>query len=1140
MLEIRDKSASTPEARKQDISSWKEATLTRLNSKAKKRYSKNKSAIVAYFTGDKPIEEIAKRYNLSTGQLLKMVENSLKQHEDGSPWGYRALIPGVLVKDHSSSSAPEQPETQDTTINDAPSTPEPEKQEPTSADEENLEPTTKRLASITTPTDATEETPVEVVPAQPANSDETDTVDRLQNSHTESSPLPVSTTSEVVSSEDTIENTDTEIPEQSDETQAESPTISTSPNDTADTTLAASSPSDDTDSKAPASESEVPLDTPEASVTESRVIPHTPEIPTESAVTPDNPEVPEADADATTHEPTSPGPQNLPLEETVLAEPATIEEQNLEHASEPEDTPTPIEAQEPGTSLDEQAQATILEEKPDVESEITAVAIIDDIQVQLSQSARVTIPLVSEELTISSPINIYILPKSGQSSKHTTASHIAQRHRFVRKRWLRNAHSKTKRHRVYRTISVAMVVVILLSLLLPLGVGLAAYNAYNNLNTTAHDGINHLMTVKALLPTSKNDIMSALNAGKLQQAQGQLKAAETDFLQLQQLADRPDIQSIIQQVAPQYTGKLTMAKHLIQVALDVSRMGQELSGVGVVAADIVHSSPLAANSAKPLISMTDVSNIKAAITHSLYYMDDIQQNMSQVQLKDLPVSAKQKAQLSSVLAQLPSIRDLIVQNQNMVDLVTWLLGVGQPRRFLVQTMDTGELRPGGGFTGQYGILNVQNGRVAPFTLRDVALLDYAGNGTELGRQPPSQYSWMNFGNWGLRDSNLSGDYPTTARINMQVFQEEGGGPVDGVIDFTPTFIGHIIDVTGPIHVAEYNETITASNLADRLHYYQQNYNAIALEHQKSNDDSHQARKAFTSLLGKMLLQRVRGLPTNKLITIIKNAIKDIQSRDLEIYFTNPAAEQWLINNGYDGGMSTYSRQDGLMLVQANISISKASQYVHTTEQDNITLDAQGGATHNLSIALDYHQTGPVYGYDTYSDYMRLYVPRSSQFISGDGFDTGHASCAAPPSVPFPKDQPPMTVPPVSACNSLPPGETLNCPSGNYSLGTRSYNLPKTADVMGPPTATKSDLPDRGMFGGMTVTPKDCTSTIMLSWYVPHAVKHNGKQLVYPLLIQKQGGYIPGLQLNVDTSAIKGMKPFSFTGNLYADRLFNIL
>src|SRR5260370_25220325 len=81
-----------------------------------------------------------------------------------------------------------------------------------------------------------------------------------------------------------------------------------------------------------------------------------------------------------------------------------------------------------------------------------------------------------------------------------------------------------------------------------------------------------------------------------------------------------------------------------------------------------------------------------------------------------------------------------------------------------------------------------------------------------------------------------------------------------------------------------------------------------------------------------------------------------------------------------------------MVVQGNFSISKASQYVHTTEHDNVTLDAQGNATHNLTITLDYKQTGPVYGYNTYADYIRVYAPQSAAFISGDGFDSGRPLC----------------------------------------------------------------------------------------------------------------------------------------------------
>jgi len=400
---------------------------------------------------------------------------------------------------------------------------------------------------------------------------------------------------------------------------------------------------------------------------------------------------------------------------------------------------------------------------------------------------------------------------------------------------------------------------------------------------------------------------------------------------------------------------------------------------------------------------------------------------------------------------------------------------------------------------------------------------------------------MNFGNWGIRDSNLSGDFPTTARMTMQLFQDEGGGPVDGDIAFTPSLIGHILDVTGPIKVPGYNETITSKNLEERLHYYQQDYSAIAREKQISGNYSKSGRKAFTSTLGKILLDRVRHLPVKQLMEVVKGAIKDIQSHDLQIYFTNPAVEGWLVQHGYSGSTDTFSKQDGFTVVQANISISKASQYVHTTEHDDVTLDAQGGAKHNLTITLNYQQKGPVYGYDTYADYIRVYAPQNAQFISGDGFDSGHALCTpgTPKPSPGSKGSPPTT----SGCgqyNGYFPSAARNCPNGNYSLGMRGFTLDGTSlawpvDSLGPPTALRSDLPGRAMWGGMTETPKNCISTITVSWYVPHAVKKVNGQPSYTILVQKQAGYIPTIELAIDASAIKGLKNFTFKGDINADR-----
>jgi hypothetical protein len=758
------------------------------------------------------------------------------------------------------------------------------------------------------------------------------------------------------------------------------------------------------------------------------------------------------------------------------------------------------------------------------------------------------------------------LPYRPTSLYRTPARKVVRAQRAVRKRWVRSVQKHRIQQRYHRILSAAVVAALLFVILIPVGSGLAAYSAYSHIRVVALDGVNNLLAVKDLIPVSKSDPTAALNADKLHQAQKHLTLAEGDFIEMQQLVNRPDIESLVHQFVPEYSGKLGMARNLVQVGLDVSRMGNELIGVALLGANILHGSPLSSGSNKPLITATDVSNAEGAMVHALYYIDDIQTQMSQVSLNDLPFSDKQKTELTSVLALLPEAQSLITQVQGVTGIVSWLLGIGHQRRFLVQTMDSAELRPSGGFTGQYGIFQIQDGRMAPFSLQDVTELDYAGNGVELYRPAPPQYrSWMTFGFWGLRDANLSGDFPTSAKLAMQVYQEEGGGPVDGDISFTPVLIAHILDVTGPIKVPQYHETITAQNLEAKLHYYQQNQQAIQIQRQKTGTNNAATRKAFTSLLGKILLDKVRHLSVKQLMTFMQKAVTDIQSHDLEIYFSDPQAEAWLVAHGYADGMDTFKKQDGFMVVQSNISISKASQYVHTTEQDNVTLDAQGGATHNLTITLDYQQTGPVYGYDTYADYIRVYAPPNAQFISGDGFDTDKPLCG--PGAPGGKGggiggtggppggtggTPGGTGPGSGSggpagCDqykTMFPSDARYCPSGNYSLGQNAYVPGKgftfwPIDNLGAPTALTSDMPGRAMWGGLTVTPKNCISYITLSWYVPHVVKHIAGQAPYALLVQKQGGYIPTVQITIDASAIKGLKPFNFNGKLVVDRAFSL-
>src|SRR5215469_13236213 len=118
-----------------------------------------------------------------------------------------------------------------------------------------------------------------------------------------------------------------------------------------------------------------------------------------------------------------------------------------------------------------------------------------------------------------------------------------------------------------------------------------------------------------------------------------------------------------------------------------------------------------------------------------------------------------------------------------------------------------------------------------------------------------------------------------------------------------------------------------------------------------------------------------------------------------------------------------------------------------------------------------------FGYDTYHDYVRIYVPPKSHYRWGDGFDTGIPLCGGSY-----QQCPPEGV--------YPQGELL-CPTGQFEPGAAAPTLNdpdpsywRPLDAIGPPTNLTSDEPERAMIGGWVFVPKNCTMTVTVSWYVP--------------------------------------------------------
>ncbi len=683
-------------------------------------------------------------------------------------------------------------------------------------------------------------------------------------------------------------------------------------------------------------------------------------------------------------------------------------------------------------------------------------------------------------------------------------------------RYIRRTQRRKRQPPQIQGAAAVLLGVFLLGLALPfsftLAYGLRMYATYETLSTHAYSGVQHLLDAKAIFATPGKHTTTATGTGqnsslfdeaKLIRAGQDVAAAHRDFVLVQTALNQTQLLQIVPQILPQYCPQMVTIQAASQIAIDLTAIGGQFIATGRVLAPHFHGS-LLSDTTKPLVTASDLALVQATLDRAAPELNDIMAQAHNLSLDTLPLSASQHQQLQQYLRVLPLLATFMKSEHSYLSIAGWLLGVDEPRTFLVQPMDRGELRASGGFTGQYGELHVNGGQVAPFTLTNIALLEYAANSPTYGNLAPSAYrSWWPFANWGLRDANLSADFPTTARLAIDRYKSEVGHQVDGLITFTPTMIEQVLRAIGPITIPQYQETITAQNLEERLHYYQLDNNGIRKEEIIEHvEDPEQARKLFTSTLAHVLMDRVRHASSGELLALGEQAVQAMQTRDLQIYFSNPQAEDLLTQYGYAGGMDRAITHDGIYIVQTNVSVNKASEFVQTNVHDTIHLDAAGGATHTMQMRLVYDQRGPVYGFDTYRDYVRIYVPPAARFLTGTGFDSGTPLCGGP----------------LAACpqTDVYPHNELLCPAGQYDAGTASpmLNDPYVGglhplDQLGQPTNFASDEPGRGMFGGYAVIPKNCMLTLTLSWYVPPMA-----QQPYTLLFQRQAGTNPVLDLTV--------------------------
>ncbi|HEU5349003.1 MAG TPA: DUF4012 domain-containing protein, partial [Ktedonobacterales bacterium] len=392
----------------------------------------------------------------------------------------------------------------------------------------------------------------------------------------------------------------------------------------------------------------------------------------------------------------------------------------------------------------------------------------------------------------------------------------------------------------------------------------------------------------------------------------------------------------------------------------------------------------APNSATGALTMDEVARAQQDITEAGVLVQQALAERSQVsdgQLRSFGLG-KIVTLLQKLDAVTPKIPTYLDYANTVMRALPNLLGLSKPAHFLLFDMDSDELRPSGGFLGNYAVLTVQGGHlVGGVHLKDVITLDCPNSSCPYN-PIPSQYSWLNIDpqHFGMRDANLSPDFPTSAQMVIQQYQNESHQTVDGVVMITPEIIKDILKVTGPIKVEGFDQTVDAGNLQDVIHYYHILAGNTGVTSGSSTTGTTQ-RKVIDTLLGSALLKKFGALDATKQSVVLRQILQSFATKDVQLFLVDSKVQAVLAGLHVDAAIPMPAGIDGLMATDANVGATYYNSDLKETVADTITFDAQGNATHDATITYTLSNARHLYtplllssNVTWYNDVVRIVVP----------------------------------------------------------------------------------------------------------------------------------------------------------------------
>ncbi len=324
-------------------------------------------------------------------------------------------------------------------------------------------------------------------------------------------------------------------------------------------------------------------------------------------------------------------------------------------------------------------------------------------------------------------------------------------------------------------------------------------------------------------------------------------------------------------------------------------------------------------------------------------------------------------------------KEIEVANQLVQELT---LRDNQVRVYMILLQNNHELRPGGGFLGQYAVIKIKNAEIISNVVEDANLLDQRIKNADIKVTPPwplTRYAQIK--RWMLRDSNFSPDFPYNAE-KAEYFYRLGGGreKFDAVIAVNADVFNHLLKITGPVTIAgfgTFSETDGALKLEEAV---EKNYLGEDVPAELK-----QNRKNVMKQIAAEMINRLNHV--DKIQSIAEFAQGELRNKDIMLYFHDERLQSLVKEVHWDGSVATDWTGDYLMVVDANLGALKSDYFIKRSL--NYTVDFTGEKPKaNVSYTYDHTATHGDWRTSDYHTYARILAPLGSKYIDQSRRRTG--------------------------------------------------------------------------------------------------------------------------------------------------------